>query len=68
VVCCHSCCYGFGDISLIIAENTPLFEYLGAPFIPILTLLQIPEASLAAQTMVIGFADMFLPAVMQVVF
>ena len=52
-----------GTIALIIAEYTPVFELLGAPFIPLLTLMQIPEATAAAPTMVVGFADMFLPAV-----
>ncbi|GIN63556.1 membrane protein [Robertmurraya siralis] len=52
-----------GTVALVIAEFTPFFTILGKPFEPILTLLQIPEAEAAAQTMVIGFADMFLPAV-----
>lgn len=52
-----------GTIALIIAETTPLFSYLGAPFVPLLQLMQVPEAAEAAQTMVIGFADMFLPAI-----
>ena len=52
-----------GTIALVIAEFTPVFKYLGAPFVPLLTLLQVPEAGEAAQTMVIGFADMFLPAI-----
>lgn len=52
-----------GTVALVLAENTSLFEILGAPFVPILTLLQVPEAAAAAQTMVVGFADMFLPAV-----
>ncbi|WP_453989680.1 YjiH family protein [Bacillus nitroreducens] len=52
-----------GTIALIIAEFTPFFTYLGAPFVPILTLLQVPEAAAAAETMVIGFADMFLPTI-----
>ena len=34
------------------------------PFEPILALLQIPEAGEAAQTMVVGFADMLLPAIL----
>jgi nucleoside recognition membrane protein YjiH len=52
-----------GTIALILAEHTSLFAILGAPFVPILMLLQVPEAHVAAQTMVVGFADMFLPAV-----
>lgn len=52
-----------GTVALIIAEYTPFFAILGKPFEPILALMQIPEADAAAQTMVVGFADMFLPAV-----
>ncbi|AYC28765.1 YjiH family protein [Paenisporosarcina cavernae] len=53
----------FGTIALILAEYTPLFTWLGKPFEPFLMVLGIPEAAEAAQTMVIGFADMFLPAI-----
>lgn len=53
----------FGTIALIIAETTPVFKWLGMPFIPILKLFQIPYAVEASQTMVVGFADMFLPSV-----
>lgn len=52
-----------GTLALIIAEFTPLFQWLGLPFVPLLKLLQVPEASFASQTLVVGFADMFLPAV-----
>ena len=53
-----------GTVALIIAEYTPIFEYLGLPFVPILNALQIPEATAAAQTLFAGFADMLLPSVM----
>lgn len=53
----------FGTIALIIAEATPVFDWLGIPFIPILKLFKIPYAVEASRTMVVGFADMFLPAV-----
>ncbi|OLS35269.1 YjiH family protein [Bacillus sp. MRMR6] len=52
-----------GTTALVIAEYTPVFTILGKPFEPILALMQVPEAAEAAQTMVVGFADMFLPAV-----
>ena len=52
-----------GTIALIIAEFTPVFRILGIPFIPIYNLLQLPEAELASQTIIVGFADMFLPSV-----
>lgn len=53
----------FGLIALIIAEFTPLFGWLGMPFIPLLELMQVPYAEAASETVLIGFADMFLPAV-----
>lgn len=52
-----------GTLALILAEYTPIFQYLGMPFIPLLELLQIPEAKAASETLVVGFADMFLPSV-----
>ena len=53
-----------GTIALGLAEYTPIFQWLGAPFIPLLKLLGIPEAQAASQTVIVGFADMFLPSVM----
>ena len=50
-------------IALIIATYTPVFKILGLPFVPILQLLQVPEALQASQTLVVGFADMLLPSV-----
>lgn len=52
-----------GTIALAIAEFTPIFQYLSYPFIPILELFQIPEVAAAAPALIVGFADMFLPAV-----
>ncbi|MCG7343521.1 YjiH family protein [Sporosarcina sp. ACRSL] len=54
----------FGTIALILAEYTGVFTFLGKPFEPILTVLGIPEAAEAAQMMVVGFADMFLPVIL----
>ncbi|PAV31424.1 hypothetical protein CIL05_01860 [Virgibacillus profundi] len=53
----------FGLVALIIAEFTPVFQWLGMPFIPLLELMQIPHAAAASETILIGFADMFLPAI-----
>lgn len=53
----------FGTIATILAEFTPVFSWLGMPFIPILNFLRVPFAAEASQTMIIGFADMFLPSV-----
>lgn len=54
----------FGTIALMLAEYTPFFTILGKPFEPLLLLFGIPEAAEAAQTMVVGFADMFLPTIL----
>lgn len=53
-----------GTIALIIATYTNFFQWIGYPFIPVLELLQVPEAKAASETILIGFADMFLPSVL----
>ena len=55
---------GLGTTALMLAEYTPLFNWLGQPFIPLLQLLGVPEAEAAAKTIVVGFADMFIPSVL----
>ena len=54
----------FGTAALILAEYTSVFTFLGKPFVPILSILGIPEAAEAAQLMVVGFTDMFLPVIL----
>lgn len=51
-----------GTIALVIAEFTPFFAWIGTPFIPLLELMQVPYAEAASETILVGFADMFLPA------
>lgn len=53
-----------GTAALIVAEYTPIFRIIAYPLIPLLTLLGLPEAAQAAPTLLVGFADMFLPAVL----
>ncbi|GAA60608.1 hypothetical protein P20652_2474 [Pseudoalteromonas sp. BSi20652] len=53
-----------GTFALIIAEHTPIFQYLGMPFVPFLELLKVPEAAAASQTIMVGFADMFIPSIL----
>ncbi|MET3576139.1 YjiH family protein [Bhargavaea ullalensis] len=52
-----------GALALIVAEYTPLFQWISYPLVPLLELMQIPAANEAAPTMLVGFADMFLPSV-----
>jgi nucleoside recognition membrane protein YjiH len=56
--------FAIGTVALILAEFTPLFTWLSYPMVPVLELLRIPEAEAAAPAMLVGFADMFLPAVL----
>jgi nucleoside recognition membrane protein YjiH len=53
-----------GTLSLAVAEFTPIFNWLSYPIVPLLELLQLPEAAKAAPAILVGFADMFLPAVL----
>ena len=53
-----------GTVALVLANYTPIFEWLGLPFKPLLQLLGVPEAGAAASTMVVGFTDMFTPAIL----
>ncbi|WP_428910869.1 YjiH family protein [Niallia sp. Krafla_26] len=52
-----------GAAALIIAEYTSIFQIISYPFVPILEWMQLPEAAAASKTVLIGFADMFLPSV-----
>ena len=53
-----------GTVALMVAEYTPLFDWIALPFRLYLELLSVPEAAAAAPAMVVGFADMILPAVL----
>ena len=52
-----------GTVALLLANNTPIFEILGKPFLPLLNLLQVPEAVEASKTMIVGFTDTLTPAI-----
>ena len=54
----------FGTIATMLAEYTNLFTILGKPFVPILNVLGLPQASEAGALMVVGITDMFLPAIL----
>ncbi|MEM5779896.1 MAG: YjiH family protein [Lawsonibacter sp.] len=50
-----------GLIALLLADYTPVFDWIGYIFYPLTALLQIPEALLAAKAAMLGLAEMFLP-------
>jgi nucleoside recognition membrane protein YjiH len=53
-----------GVIGLMINEYTPILKYISLPFVPIVTLLGIPGADIAARAIVAGGIDMFMPVVL----
>ena len=53
----------WGTIVLIIANSTPLFHWISAPFAWMLDLVNIPEAADVAPAFVLSYADQFLAAV-----
>lgn len=50
-----------GTAATILAEYTPVLNYLSIPLAGLLKLLGIPEAAAAGQSMLLGFVDIFLP-------
>lgn len=56
--------FAIGTVALALSEYTPIFKWLSYPFAMYLELLRVPEAQAAAPSMVVGFADMFLPVVL----
>ncbi len=51
-----------GVCGLVIAEYTPILHLLGKPFVPVLESLGVPYAQQASSTILVGFADMFIPS------
>ncbi|MCL2397950.1 MAG: YjiH family protein [Defluviitaleaceae bacterium] len=54
----------WGTIALVINNTTPIFEWISWPFGQYMNLLQVPYAMEYAPATVVGFVDMFIPAVM----
>ena len=52
-----------GTASLVLANNTQVFEILGKPFLPLLNFLKVQESLAASKTMIVGFSDMFTPSI-----
>ena len=48
----------------MLAEYTPLFDWLGYLFYPVTYAMQLPEPLLAAKAVAVGISEMFLPALL----
>jgi len=53
-----------GGGGLILANYTPVLQWLSWPLVPLLELAALPDAAIAAPALIAGFLDMFLPALM----
>ena len=55
----------FGVLPSVMAIGTIalVLDILGKPFLPLLELLQVPEAVAASKTMIVGFTDMLTPSI-----
>lgn len=50
-----------GILGAYLAKYTPVFDWLGMPFIPLIRLLGLPDQALIAKSLVLNIADMSLP-------
>lgn len=49
-------------VAALLIFHTPVFEWLGYPFIAVLELAQLPDAAAAATALFSGFLDQYMPA------
>lgn len=53
-----------GTIVLWLGYNTPVFNWLGIPMIPVLKLFQVPDAAVVAPSTLIGISEVLLPSML----
>ncbi|WP_407642025.1 YjiH family protein [Cytobacillus massiliigabonensis] len=53
-----------GLLGLVLAEFTPIFDWIGYIFYPFTWVLQLPDPMLVAKASSLGIAEMFLPAML----
>lgn len=53
-----------GGAGLMLANYTPVLQWLTWPLVPLLDLFALPDAATAAPALIAGFLDMFLPALL----
>ena len=50
-----------GILGMIVAAYTPIFDWLGLIFLPLVKLVGVPEAQIAASAIPAGVTEMFIP-------
>ena len=53
-----------GTSALLVARETPLFDWLGLPLVPVLHALGLPDAELVAPAALAGICEMYIPALL----
>jgi len=53
-----------GTAALLIAYNTPVFEVLGAPLVPVLAAMGFDDAAVLAPAVLAGITEMYIPAIL----
>lgn len=53
-----------GTAALLLARETPLFDWMGAPLVPVLRALGFPDAELLAPATLAGISEMYIPALL----
>ncbi len=53
-----------GTMALLLAYNTPIFEVIGTPLVPVLTALGLPDATILAPAVLAGITEMYIPAIL----
>src|SRR5690606_11742573 len=55
-----------GTAAILVAQHTPLFDWLGRPLEPVIALLGIPDPAVVAPASLVGISEMCLPALLTV--
>jgi nucleoside recognition membrane protein YjiH len=50
-------------LAALVTFHTPIFTWLGYPFITVLELVQLPDATAASPALFAGFLDQYIPAI-----
>ena len=53
-----------GTAATLLAEYTPVFDWLGAPVVPLLSALGLPDAEMLGPAVIAGITEMYIPALL----
>lgn len=53
-----------GTLALLVARETPLFDWIGRPLVPVLSALGLPDADVVAPAALVGITEMYIPALL----